>query len=361
MLCVFAAFLSVLCIFESWLPELPPPSGDFIALHCLLFLSQTYGGVLPLIVPLIAVETVIRLLWPRADVHRGTARQKAASDGRSCDAEEQGEEDGSSSDQDRLSHVVGYLCCLSVWVIVALGVRWQWELEEVWAAACLHTTGSLVRCLPNLFGPVNLCWTFLFLLLLLTTTGLQRRRRAHVQTPTVSDTGHRGSQDLVAESPAPLKPVKAGLSVCEPAQHVDPEKTESSCTLHTAGTSWHVSACNHGDFVLIFPTCLSGKRGGPEEERPRRAIPLTFITGEHVDSQHRTQCGWRLWGFPRLGVNVIIGLLCALSIFSLPLNLSVNILLIRTIETLLELFIKSVLSSAANAGNTPTCGAETLI
>lgn len=361
-------FLSCLCIFESWLAELTP-SGDFIALHFLLFLSQTYGGVLLLIVPLITVENGIRLLWPHVAIPRRTARQKAVSDGQCCDAEEQGEEDSNSSDQDRLSHVVGYLCCLSVWVIVALNVRRQLKLEEVWAAACLHKTSSLVRCLPNLFSPIpstlNLCWAvaFLFLLLLLTTSsiGLQRRHRAHAQTSRVSNKGDCRCQDLVPELSTPLKPVNLGLSVPEPAQHVDPEKTESSCTVHRAWTSWQMTVCNHGDFVLISSMCFSGKRGGQEQERPKSSISLTFITEEHVDSQCRSQCGWRQWGFPCLRVNVIIGLVCVLSIFILPLNLSVNILLIRTIETLLELCIESLFSSAACTRNTSTSGAETLI
>ncbi|XP_039908149.1 uncharacterized protein LOC120746757 isoform X3 [Simochromis diagramma] len=364
------AFLSCLCIFDSWLTDLTP-SGDFIALRFLLFLSQTYGAVLLLTAPLIAVETVIRLLWPCVVVPLRTARRTAGSDGQCCDGKEEEEEDSSGSDEDIRSHVVGYLCCLSVWVIVALNVRGQWKLEEVWAAACLHTNSSLVRCLPSLFSPIpsgiNLCWSmgFFLLLLLLTTssTGLQRRRQGHSLMFRVFNKGDCHCQELIPESSAPLKPVKPGMLVSEPAQHVDPEKTESSCTVHTAWNSWQMLTCNHGDFVLISPMCLSGKKGRQEQEMAGRDVSVAFITEENVDSQCRSWCGWRQWGFPSLGVNVMIGLVCVLSIFALPLNLSVNVVLVRTIETLLELCIKSVLSSniAANTRDTSTSGDETLI
>ncbi|XP_070759307.1 uncharacterized protein [Enoplosus armatus] len=362
-------FLSFLCIFESWLSDLTR-LGDVIALRFLLFLSHTYGVVLLLTTPLIAVETVTRLLWPVA--HRS---QTAGSDGQRCYVGEitvEEEEDSDNPDKEKgLSHVVSYLCCLSVWVAVALNVRWRWKLEEVWAAACLHTTNSLIRCLPNLFSPVsstlNPCWgmAFLSLLLLLLTTskGLQRRLRAPAQMARTHgekrgvNNGDSCWQDLVPELS-----VNPGMSVSEPAQCVDPEKTESSCTVHRA-CSWNsvqMSARHHGDFVLISPECLSAERGGQEHEWTKTGIPLTFITDDHVDSQHGSHCGWQRWGFPCPGVNVMIGFVGVLSIFVLPLNLSVNVLLIRTIETLLERCIKSlVLSTAANTSNTSTSHNET--
>nr|CBN80877.1 Uncharacterized protein [Dicentrarchus labrax] len=372
-------FLSVLCIFESWLTELTP-FGDIIALRFLLFLSHTYGVVLLLTTPLIAVETLTRLLWSRSVVTRRTVTD---SDGQRCylgevAVEEEEEEDSDNPDKDtekRLSHVASYLCCLSVWVVVALNVRWRWKLEEVWAAACLHTTNSLISCLPNLFSPVsstvNPCWVMAFLslllLLLTTSTGLRWRQRAPARMSTtqkekhgVNNNGNSCWQDLDPALPAPSKPVNPEMSVSEAAQCVDPEKTESSCTVHRA-CSWNsvqMSAHLHGDFVLISPKCLSA---GQEHERTKRGIPLTFIIEDHVDSQYKSQGGWRQWGFPCLGVNVIIGFVGVLFTFVLPLNLSVNILLIRTIETLLELCIKSLVSSAANTNKISTSHSGTLV
>lgn len=333
-------FLTFLCIFESWLTELTT-LGDVIALRFLLFLSHTYGAVLLLTTPLIAVETLVRLLLPQR-----TVSQTAGSDRKLNVEEDDSDEDG------RLPHVVGYLCCLSVWVIVAVNVRWRWKLEEAWAAACVHATDSLVSCLPNLFSPmpisVSPCWAtaFLFLLLVLlisssSSTGLQHLEKKH---------GLDNKDDLIPVSSAPFRPVNPGTSPSGPAQCVDPEKTESSCSVHRA-YSWNsvqMSARHHGDFVLISPGCLSGPRGGQEQGRTKGGAPVTFITEEHVDSQHWSRCGWRRWGFPCLGVNVMIGFVSVLSVFVLPLNLSVNILLIRTTEALLELFVKSLVSSAAS-------------
>lgn len=353
-----------------------------------------YGAVLLLITPLIAVETLSRLLWPLSDVtHR---RVSPTVDSLSCDghspvmdtvscdgqccysgkvtAEQQKESSNPNKDK-RLVHIVGYFCCLSVWVIVAMNVRWRWKLEEVWSAACLHTTNSLIRCLPNLFSPVpivvNPCWGMAFLslllLLLTTNTGLHRRHRAPAQTKT-THTAKQGVnnncdscwQDLVPVLSAPSKP---GMSMSDPAQSVDPEKTESSCTVHRAyfWNSVQMSARHHGDFVLISSGCLSAEKGGQEHERTKRGTTLTFITEEHEDPQYRSQYRWQQWGFPCLGVDVMIGLVGVLSIFVLPLTFSVNILLIRTIETLLELCLKSLVSFASNPVELPVSHNETLV
>ncbi|KAI3369955.1 hypothetical protein L3Q82_024758, partial [Scortum barcoo] len=369
-------FLSFLCIFESWLSELAV-IGDVLALRFLLFLSHTYGVVLLLTTPLIAVETVSRLLWPHPPVAHGTASQTVTdSDGHPCSVGEEavGEKEEDSNREKRLSHVVSYLCCLSVWVVVALNVRCRWKLEEVWAAACVHTTNSLIRCLPYMFSPLSNngdpCWGMAFfslLLLLLTTSkGLHKRSRAPAQlarTQGVNSSSDSCWQDLVPTPPAPSKPVNSGMSVSEAAQCVDPEKTESSCAVHRA-CSWNsvqMSTRHYGDFVLVSPQCLSTERGAQEHERTRTGTPLTFITEDHMDSQFRSQCRWRQRGFPCLGVNVMIGFVGVLSIFVLPLNLSVNILLIRTIETLLELCIKLLVSSAANASNTSASHKEMLV
>ncbi|XP_034724990.1 uncharacterized protein LOC117943149 [Etheostoma cragini] len=372
-------FLSFFCILESWLTELTPV-GDVIALRFLFFLSHTYGAVLLLTTPLIAVETLTSLLWPHAVVAHRTVSQ---TDGQRCYVVEVTveEEEGSKDNKDKekgLSCVVGYLCCLSVWIAVALNVRWRWKREEVWAATCLHTTNSLIRCLPNLFSPmpsiVNPCWgmAFLSLLLLLLTTsiGLHRQHwdpaqmaRTHTQKHGVNNNGDSCWKNLIPALSAPSKPVNPGMLKSEPAQCVDPEKTESSCNVHRA-CSWNtvqMSEHHHGDFVLISPDCLSEQSGGQEHEKTKRGIPLTFITEKHVVSQYRSLSGWGQRGFSCPGVNVMLGFVGVLFIFVLPLNLSVNILLIRTIETLLEWCIKSFKSGVANTSNTSPAHNETLV
>lgn len=331
----------------------------------MLFLSHVYGAVLLLITPLIAAETLTSRLWPYSAVAHRTASQTVTdSDGRCVGEAEHKEEDNPDEDGEKsLSHAVSYLCCLSVWVVVALDVRWRWRWEEVWAAACLHTTNSLIRCLPNLFSPmsstVSPCWVmaFLSLLLLLTLgTGLHRQRRAPAQMTQRQKHGGKEKGYACRQYLAPAQPVDPAMLISAAAQCVDPEKTESSCGVRRA-CSWNstqMSARHHGDFILSSPGCFPV---GQEHKRTKAGTPLTFITEDHVDSQHRSQCGWRPWGFPCLWVNVMIGISSVLFIFVLPLHLSVNIFLIRTIESLLDLCFKSWVSSAANTGNTH---AETL-
>ncbi|XP_041836006.1 uncharacterized protein LOC121636530 [Melanotaenia boesemani] len=356
-------FLSLLCIFESWLTEVSP-TGDVIALRFLLFLSHTYGAVLLLSTFLIAAENLIRLLWPHTVVSHRAVSQTGAQQCHVGEEKVEEEEDIDGLDNDMSLHQVGgFLCCLSVWIVVALNVRWRWKVEEKWAADCLYTTDSLVRCLPNLLASMpsamNPFWSmaFLFLLLLLLTIspGLQRQH----QTPAQAESTHGEKdgdywwQDFISVLLAPFKPLHPGMSVVEPKLCVDPEKTDSSCTGNTA-CSWNsvqMSTCHHGD--VISPDCFSGKRERQEHESSHRGISLTFITEKHVDSPH-SQCEQQWWGFPSLEVNVMIGLVGVLSILMLPFNLSVNILLIRTIDVLLEWCITSLLSSTANTRDSST-------
>lgn len=373
-------FLSVLYIFESWLPQLSSLS-DVIALRFLLFLSHTYGAVLLLITPVIAMGTVTRLLWAHTVNHRtvgeqgchGTVGQRCYVVEITIEQEEEEEVDrneGSEGDKGgRLSHVAGYLCCLSVWIVVGLNVRWQWKVEELWAAACLHTTNSLIRCLPNLFSPMHRtldpCWgmAFLsFLLFLTATTGLihqAQMARTHRKKHGENHNSNSAWQDPAPKLSGPSKPMNPGTAESEAAPSVDPEKTESSCSVHRtfSRNGMQMSACQHGDFVLVPPECLSAEKGG---QRTTRGTPMAFITEVHTDSQFRGPHGWRQWGFPCLRVNVMIGCVAVLSIFVLPLNLSVNILLIRTIETFMESCLKSLIASAEKTSDIYICHDDTV-
>ncbi|KAM3621021.1 uncharacterized protein V6R79_005078 [Siganus canaliculatus] len=358
-------FLSALWVCESWLTALIP-LADVIALRFLLFLSHTYGSVLLLTTPLIAVETLTRLLRPPS-IAAGTRSDVQC---RHAAEEEEDEEEDESDSPDRessLYHVVSYLCCLSVWVVIAVNVRWQWKLEEVWAAACLHTSNSLLTCLPNLLSPasspVSPCWIMAFLivilLLLTTTTGLHRPHAAPFEQEAGMQRDKHGvkSQGDSSSVSALSMPINAGMmspaaaAAAAAARCVDPEKTESSCTVHKA-YSWNImqmSARHQGDFVLFSSEFLSEGRG---HESTETGIPLTFITEDHMDSHGRSS--WRRRGFPCLGVNVITGCVSVLAIFVLPLNLSVNILLIRTIDSLLEAGVQALVGSAAESRSSPT-------
>lgn len=341
----------------------PDPNTDVLAPRFLLFLSHLYGAVLLLCTPLIAAETLTRLLWHRSDVTGKTGDQMLMDpDGERClfwdvakdeeSGEEEEEEDGGKDM--RLSHGVSYICCLSLWFIIALDVRWPRRLEEVWTSLCLQTTDSLVRCLPALFSPpfvtlnpfLVMAFSLLLLIFLLVSTSLQRRHRCpalklKTRQQNRGVNGDSGGCGLVPVPPAPSEPVHPRMPVSAGAQRVDQEKTESSCAAPKA-CSWssaQMSTLRHADFVLISPERFSA---GQERGATEAGTPLTFTTETRMNSQRRRQHVWPWRGFPCPEVNIIIGFMGVLFIFVLPLILSVNILLIRTIETLLELSIKTV-------------------
>ncbi|KAM4741352.1 uncharacterized protein FYW61_002861 [Anableps anableps] len=316
------AFLSFLCALKFWVTELNPP-GDVIALRFLLFLSHTYGAVLLLTTFLIAMETLIRVLWPHV-----------AADPRTVDYDSEEEEDGSVTDKGKnLPLVVGFFCCLLVWIAVAFSVRWHWKLEEGWTAACLDTTDSLVRCLPNFFSPTHSVmdpyWSVAFLillgLLLIVSRGLQRRNQTSVKPKKAQQYGDGRWQALDGATPATCKPVH-------------PDMFESKCA--------------DRDFALIPHDCSSEKRGRQELKRTQKDVPLDFIRERCLNSNYTSQNKWQLWGFPSLEENKAVGFVNLLCMFTLPFYLGVNILLIRTIDSLLQGCIKSLLSSAASSRDT---------
>ncbi|XP_032404248.1 uncharacterized protein LOC116709722 [Xiphophorus hellerii] len=306
------AFLSFLCVLKSWLTELNPP-GDVIALRFLLFLSHTYGAVLLLTTFLIATETLIRVLWPHA-----------AADSRTIFCNDEEEEVGSVSDEgESLPQVVGFFCCLSVWIAVGFSVRWHWKLEEGWTAACLDKTDSLIRCLPNLFSPMHRVmdpyWSVAFLvllgLLLTVSTGLQRRNQTSAEPKRTQD----------GAAPATFKPLH-------------PEMFTPKCV--------------DGDIPLISHGCLSEKMGRQEVKRTQKHVYLDLVRGQRLDSNQTRLSRRKQWGFPSLEENTVIAFVSVLCMFTLPFYLSVNTCLIRTIDSLLNGCIKSLLSSVSNSRDT---------
>ncbi|XP_068170650.1 uncharacterized protein [Antennarius striatus] len=357
---LITTFLSFLCIFEHWLTDLTTIS-DVIALRFLLLLSHIYGLVLLLTTPLIAVEALTRLLWPRwAAAHR-TSHMVSDGDGRSVGEvtagdEEEEEDDSNNGDADRrLSVGVSYLCCLSVWVVVALSVTWR--QQEVWTADCLHRSNSLIRCLPNHSSPVSStltpCWIMAFLsllsLILTISSGLEWNP-VHTERTHREKCGLKMNEDDDSrwQGLVPAPPVNTDMSVSVAVHCVDPETTDSSCTVHTAA-SWNstqVSTLHHGDLGIVFPECLSA---GRQQDGTKTVALVRFSTEDPVESRHRSQRGCRRRGFPSLGVNVMIVLVGVLAIFFLPINLSVNIILIRTIDVLVEQCVRALVSFLPNS------------
>ncbi|XP_051931688.1 uncharacterized protein LOC127607431 [Hippocampus zosterae] len=244
---LLTVYLSFLGLFESWLVELVPPPG-VIALRFLLFLSHTYGAMLILITPLVAVETLGKFLWKTGE-----------------EEDDDDEDEGREEKGGWQCHAISYLCCLSVWVAVALSLRCGWRLEEARATACLASGGSLMRCLPNLLSPLpsamRPCWSvaLLYLILILLTCSLLLLTQVMA-----SDSRQCSSKETVCMT-APL-------------------------------------------------------------QMPRRN--------------------------GRRGSNLPLALLAVLGILVLPLYLGVNVLLLRSVETLLEACISFFLASVSRGSNT---------
>ncbi|XP_054639363.1 uncharacterized protein LOC129185850 [Dunckerocampus dactyliophorus] len=279
-------YVSFLSLFESWLTELSLPP-DIIALRFLLFLSHTYGAVLLLTMPLITMETLTRLLRSQSSASCKRHSEVAS-------REEESENEVQENEGWR-SQATSYLCCLAVWVLVAFSVQCRWRLEEVRQVTCLRVSGSLMRCLPNLLSPlpsaVHPCWgmAFLYLLLLLLLTSSQHRWKC---------------------------------ATCAATTHS-----------HDNSAASKLLESHQGDFpVVVACDCPS--------EGEQEGAPLIFIMEE---SKHT--CGRRRSGAPHPGVNLTIASLAVLAIFVLPLYLGVNILLLRSVEALLDMCIRFLLFS----------------
>ncbi|KAF3856167.1 hypothetical protein F7725_016890 [Dissostichus mawsoni] len=293
------SFLSFLWIFESWVSELTL-LGDVIALRFLIFLCETYGAVLLLITPLIAVESVTRLPWPHSVVTIRKACPKVDSIEKLCFVIE---EEVNKDSKDRKALVS---CCQLHLLPVSVGCcrpQCQFAMESGGSeGSCLFALNQLPcqmfaqHVQPHAKqreSPLGMAFLFFLLIVLTKSLGLIRRNLAlHRHT-------ERNRELTRMATVAAVNPGMVGL---EPEQCVDPEKTESSCTVHRA-YSWNsvqMSAYHHGDFVLISPECLSVERG-QKHERTKRVTPCAFPLEEHVDSQYRSQSGWRQRGFPAQG------------------------------------------------------------
>lgn len=287
---LLTVFLSVFCILEHWQTELisTPSTGDVIALRLLLFISHTYGAVFVLTLPVVTTDTVIRLLQQKSITTN--TRQKV---------------------ENPLSYIVGYLCCLSIWIYSTLNIRWRWKLEEVWTATCLYTTNTLLTCLPNMLSPMLRFLAPIWALVLC----------AFVMFLTISKFPTRQASTH-----------KASPSNSDPNTVFDDKVTSYKVK---------ISECVYEDLGLVSHGCSNGEEIEPKVDSTEQVIPLTFIT----EIPMKPECGSQ-WAFPCLGGNhVMIGVVCTLVLFVLPLNLSVNIYLISSIDRLLELSLKSFMLS----------------
>lgn len=279
---ILTVFLGVLLILDRWQIE-APSTGDAIALRCLLFVSHMYSAVFLLTLPALIVNTFIRLQHQHQDTNNHQTPNPNDKTGKKPFLE---------------YHVVAYLCCLSLWIFGALNIRWTWKLEEVWTAACLYSTDSLLTCLPNIYSPMmrflNPCWIMASLF---------------IAVAIILSIFHLCGKPTIMQLKSP---------------DVDTVSPQNSCKVQLFASKE----------VELDPGCAKSKKVIVQDDnnRTEKVIPLTL-------AEERTSAGPQSGSdlvFPCLGADVMIGVVCALAMFVLPLNLSVNIQLISSVENILQ-------------------------
>lgn len=284
---VLTVFLGVLLILDRWQIE-APSTGDAIALRCLLFISHMYAAVFLLTLPAVIIDTFVRLQQHRDTNDQQTPNHKDA-DKRT---------DKTEKKPFLEYHVVAYLGCLSLWIFGTLNIRWSWKLEEVWTAACLYSTDSLLTCLPNIYSPMmrflNPCWVMASLF---------------IAVAIILSICHLCAKPTIMQLKSPDVDTVSSLNSCEVQMFVT-----GDLELYPGGAKSEKVIVQDGN------------------NRPEKVIPLT-LTEERPSAG--PQSGNDLV-FPCLGADVMIGVVCALAMFVLPLNLSVNIVLISSVEKILQ-------------------------
>lgn len=288
---ILTVFLSVLLVLDHCQIEVPS-TGDAIALRTLLFISHTYAAVLVLTLPAVIADTFIQAL----QYHSAACRQKSNLNDAINSAR------ATEKKPFLAYHVVAYLCCLSLWTFGTLHIRWRWKLEEVWTAACLYSTESLLTCLPNLYSPMmrflHPCWILVSIFIALAV--------------------------ILSSSLLCKKPASTQLK----SPDADAVPLHNNCEVQILANN----------YVKLSTVHAKTEQNSVQEDdnRTEKVIPLT-LTEERQSAEAQSGNG-RV--FPNPGADVMIGVVCVLAMFVLPLNLSVNIHLISSTEKILQWSVK---------------------
>ncbi|XP_072309077.1 uncharacterized protein [Eucyclogobius newberryi] len=196
-------------------------------------------------------------------------------------------------------HVVAYLCCLTLWIFGTLNIRLRWKLEEDWAVECLHTK-SLLTCLPNIYSPmVKLLppfWGMASVYIAITTA----------------------------------------TSVCiiwsRPEKPSSPEV--DNCTVRMFATK---------DVGLSLE--YAEQNTEQKDQNCREKVIRLTLTEERKAGRAQSGSG--------LGAAVMIGVVCVLVMFALPLHLAVNIHLFNAVEKIAERSMKRFGLSGSAAAHNP--------
>ncbi|KAJ8260028.1 hypothetical protein GJAV_G00176270 [Gymnothorax javanicus] len=321
-------FLAVLWLAKPWMSLFPVPS-DVITLRFVLFLGHTYGAVLLLTIPLIAMEMACKWLLVPA---LGKADRDGPEGGRyehqrQCDALElevlgRGEEVGQ-----RNSPGPGFLCCLLAWALCGLWGGQHYVSKQLNVEACILSRGALHLCLPDLASIiqsassdpfVTLPAVILLLALPLTLSALRTRQTKSpleqlTQCATVEKAPH--VQPCIRQAMPP------------PPQHATAPTAQSTC-LSMAGyqeQSPYVIGNRRVNRLMLPDPC---QQAVTVRAHPNPAIRTRLW---HVLCETHTRSSCRT-----LGLSLLVGLLWAAVLYLLPPCLSVNPILFCSMCSLAE-------------------------
>ncbi|XP_076861962.1 uncharacterized protein LOC143514527 [Brachyhypopomus gauderio] len=345
------------------------PSSDVIALRFGLFLGNTYGAVLLLTPPLVAVEVLTRLLWPReetasaekVDGHSGPAAPLVDVDG------EPWEKGVAEVDSGWGLRAVGFLGCLLLWGMCGTCVGSNWRQEQPAVRACLEGGGSLSACLPCLLStssPVarELAWALPSAALLLGLAqglGLLGARLARTRTERPGRSEESGWLRLGRAETAvltrPPRPGRAGDSLRAADMERTVDSSSTTCSSHPAHNNPLRPA---GNAVLTPGQTATGdgcKLNSESVSLPPHVqcqLPVegadTVGGAEQATPPREKQVWPPERDSPCPGVGVMTGLACVFLVCICPTVLSTNIALISSLDTLAVYIIQQLLTPPRN-------------
>ncbi|KAJ8259100.1 hypothetical protein COCON_G00181120 [Conger conger] len=327
------AFLALLWLAEHWLPPFPVPS-DVITLRFLLFLGHTYGAVLLLTVPLIAMETACKLLlvpagksWadrggPHGGGREGRREGERVETGGGWSTAKGDTVTGERAEVVwRFLPVPGFLCCLLAWALCGLWGGRCYMSAQLEVEACVLRTGSLSSCLPDLATIARSAgsdpWLTLPAVLLLLTLpvslSMLRRGWALPRSPWATVEKEAPRADIADAQPCVPQDTPNPAAVCHspcPSMELDRGQSPNAICYGRVNRQMHSDPWQQSSVLRAQLLCTPCGPAGPRT---------------HTRSSCRT-----------LGLNLLAGLLCAAALYLLPPCLAVNTLLISSVGSLAE-------------------------
>lgn len=359
----------------------------------MLFLSDTYEGVLMLTPLLVAVEVLIRLLWPQEAATTANTNKEGTKENKDSELALTVllDKDGEALEMEPLKEgtnngmflkfwkAVGFLSCLILWGMSGTYAESSWRQDQPVVRECLDMGGSLSACLPCLLtssSPVRgqLSWVLVGILLLLGLTRslafllpkqlsllIFHRNQLHMSRERWSTSGlhlrtlYKWFEVHRSRKCREEKWKFATLSQLRTLDYnssVDSEKIPNSCWAQSSQFGH-----NAQQWPLGNPVPLSGLTGlahscklhvlvsQPQTEHPPKGAKQEESTGQAQHPHKRL-----LWKpqkeSPCLRGDLMTGLVCGLLLCAFPTVLSTNVLLIRNLDNLAVYAVKHLLIPA---------------